>query len=113
MLGKAKAKAIIEQGVTWDELRHVLVKARADGAADDSVSVVNSSFSKAAMFNIMAKDIDYHAAQHTIYDRIGSIVATHILREFGGYVDGNKYKLPQRKPRPTVPKWHEEPIEFG
>ena len=76
--------------VTYGQLRDTIRRAYKAGAADDTRSKTNASFSKGAVFNIfcdMLQGNDEHPDDELIRGYRYRI-PYHILREFGDYWEG-------------------------
>lgn len=101
---KSEAEKIARSGkITWGEIQATLKRAYDAGAANESRSVVNKGFSKAAIYNVMCKYAkDYDPALVVDSGHYGKwIGARHVLIEFGKFWQGWRPETKQKvQPKP-------------
>ena len=90
-MNKSTAEKIAKSGqVAWGQIQALLQQAYGAGAADESRSAVNKSFSKGAMFNVMWGYAKEYSPDRIVDGRCYDewIGARHCLVEFGCFWDG-------------------------
>ena len=110
-MNRNKAKSIARSGITAGQIKDMLRCAHRDGAANDSRSGVNPSFSKAVCFNILwpgHKDMDDEQVIKKTGDVMGAVNALH---EFGDYWNGEVPDIRRRK-KPTGEYVHHKVMDI-
>ena len=105
---KSTAKQIALHGITWGDIREMMLRAFDAGAADERRSIVNKSFTKATCFNILYECIETYDTNSIVVKGNLALGAIHCLREFGDYWDGWR---PDAKKQDLPPPVHREAID--
>ncbi len=105
-MNRSQAKQMGDSGdFKKDDLLKILRTARTSITQWEITSKINPSFSRGTVFNIMWKGVSAMKENSSCGLRL---IAINILREFG---DIAGHKPPRRKSRPSIPVYHQEPLD--
>jgi len=99
VLSRKTAKAIIEHGVNWGEVRKMLLKAYDSGYCNEKRGRVNKSFSRAVSFNLLWP----YVKNQRKTNNVTVVMGINYFLEFGQYWGG--WKPPARTEK-DYPKIH-------
>jgi len=107
-MNKTTAKKISQSGITVGQIKAMLQRAYAAGAASDKRGKLNPNMSRAAAFNIFWKGYA-NSPDDKIINGLGTLGARNALCEFGEYWEGWRPEA-KRKLQPSGEYHHEDAI---
>jgi hypothetical protein len=105
IVNKEDAKTISQAGITYGQVKGMLKRAYDAGVANDDISTINPSLSRATGFNIFWKAYSVHD-DADIVRGMNELGVASALREFGEYWDG--YRPDPRPKMRATGEFHTE-----